>query len=106
MHDADIAATLLNRWERDNKQPDGSISAVELLREGGLDFTRYHGVCMSSSDEFSDGVEIECLTFGDGSRVLRLVPRGTDWVSIPWASVAPVQGLSNLEEPSFVVGRT
>jgi len=88
MHDAEVAATLLNRWQRSNRS-DGSTSAVDLLREGGLSFKRYAGVCTDTSDEFIDGVEIECLTFSDGSRALRMKPRGAIDSSIGWASVAP-----------------
>ncbi|SAL71704.1 hypothetical protein AWB74_04244 [Caballeronia arvi] len=90
MHDAEIAAKLLNRWQR-NDGPGGAVQqAVDLLREGGLAFKHYFGVSPDTSDEFIDGVEIECLTFDDGSRVLRLNPRGAVSHSIGWAAVAPL----------------
>ena len=89
MHDAEIAATLLNRWQRNNRS-DGFEQAVDLLREGGLSFERYVGICPETSDEFVDGAEIECLTFADGSRVLRLRNRAMVQSSTGWAAVPPL----------------
>ena len=95
MHEAEIAATLLNRWQR-NDRSSGSIEiAMNLLREGGLSCTHYSGVSTDTSDEFTNGVEIECLTFDDGSRVLRLNPRGAVRNSIGWAAVAPLPRASD-----------
>ncbi|SAK56351.1 hypothetical protein AWB76_02274 [Caballeronia temeraria] len=70
MNDAGVAATLLNRWERNNRAQNAD-SAVGLLREGGLSFSHYVGVSHDTSAEFVNGVKIECLTFGDGSRARR-----------------------------------
>ncbi|SAK55292.1 hypothetical protein AWB79_02172 [Caballeronia hypogeia] len=86
MNDAEVAATLLNRWETENRGQDAA-GAVGLLREGGLVFSHYVGVSHDTSEEFAEGVEIECLTFGDGSRAFRLTPRGMVRVSISWAAV-------------------
>ena len=90
MNDAEIAATLLNRWQR-SARADGSIQqAVDLLREGGLSFRPYKGVAPETSDDFTDGAHVECLTFDDGSRILRLMPRGGARMPIGWAAAAPL----------------
>ena len=88
MNDAQIAATLLNRWQRNDKH-ESEVRPTDLLREGGLSFKHYAGVSRDTSDEFPDGVEIECLTFDDGSRVIRLTARGAVGHSMSWAAVAP-----------------
>lgn len=88
MNDAEIAATLLNRWQRNN-QHESEARPADLLREGGLSFKHYVGVSRDTSNEFADGVEIECLTFDDGSRVIRLTARGAVGQSMRWTAVAP-----------------
>jgi hypothetical protein len=87
VHDADIAATLMNRWDISGNSRD---STLELLKEGRLQFTIERGLFESGVPSFRHGIEFECLLFEDGSRVLRLVDSTRASGLTPWSSIAPV----------------
>lgn len=71
MFDAQIAATLLNRWDGKRACPEGQ-PPLELLREGKLHF-KHEGGDVHANDTPADGrLRFECLTFTDGSRALRV----------------------------------
>lgn len=70
---------------------DGEPSALDMLREGGLPFKHFRGVCRNVSEPVGDCLEIECLAFGDGSHALRLVRPGPRLDSALWTAVAPEQ---------------
>ncbi|MGX7006148.1 hypothetical protein [Caballeronia sp. KNU42] len=87
MFDAEIAATLLNRWNR--KTPgDGCGTYLDLLREGNLDCARELGdICVEGNDASSRPCKVESLVFGDGSRAVRIgtpdsVPNWTRWAPL------------------------
>ncbi|CAM2158615.1 conserved protein of unknown function (plasmid) [Pararobbsia alpina] len=90
VHDADIAATLMNRWGISGNSRD---STLELLKEGRLQFTIERGLFESGVPSFRHGIEFECLLFGDGSRVLRLVDSNKASGLTPWSSVAPAKAM-------------
>ncbi len=89
MHDADFATTLLNGWKRTSEREDDGSSAIDLLREGGLEFKYFRGRCLEASDQTGDDFEIECITFHDGSRALRLAEHGSVLEFAKWVAVAP-----------------
>jgi hypothetical protein len=91
MHDAEAATTLLNRCRLTKEELDGEPSALDMLREGGLPFKHFRGVCRNASEPVGDCMEIECLAFGDGSHALRLVRPGSRLDSALWTAVAPEQ---------------
>jgi len=91
MHDAEAAAALLNRSQSREEGLDGEPPALDLLREGSLSFRHFRGVCRNASEPVDDGMEIECLAFGDGSHVLRLGQPGSKLDSALWTAVAPAQ---------------
>jgi hypothetical protein len=91
MHDAEAATTLLNRYRLTEEGLDGEPSALDMLREGGLPFKHFRGVCRNASEPIGDGMEIECLAFGDGSHALRLGRPGSRLDSATWTAVAPEQ---------------
>ena len=91
VHDSDIAATLMNRWEMAGESRE---STLELLNEGQLQFTSERGVFAKNESSFGHPVEFECLLFEDGSRVLRLVDSVTARSLTPWCSVAPATAAS------------
>ncbi|MFL9966957.1 hypothetical protein PQR02_39715 [Paraburkholderia sediminicola] len=89
MFDAEIAATLLNRWERKPADP-GDQPSLELLREGKLRF-RHEGGAVHADDTAADRrLRVECLTFADGSRALRVAEASgqTGWTR--WTAAEPV----------------
>jgi hypothetical protein len=73
MLDAEIAATLLNRWDR-KPPPAGNWSPLELLQEGKLHYTHGRGEFRARDEAglATKSTHIECLTFADGSRALRI----------------------------------
>jgi hypothetical protein len=97
MYDAEIAATLLNRWATRSSTTDFD-AYLELLREGNLSFTYQSGHVRDGG--FEAGIEagsafnIESLVFGDGSRTLRVeapdsTPRWTRWAAVEPLLPAP-----------------
>ncbi|CAM2159158.1 protein of unknown function (plasmid) [Pararobbsia alpina] len=86
VHDAEIAATLMNRWDPNGDAGEG---ALQLLKEGRLNFTMEHGVFERPDATLDHALEFECLVFEDGSRILRLVNTHTAQGLTPWFNVAP-----------------
>jgi hypothetical protein len=91
MHDAEIAITLMNRWER-RETIEAGQSAVELLREGELDFRHFTGQLVAGSTPREHGWTFECLEFDDGSRAFRLADTVESCARTPWAAIAPMRG--------------
>jgi hypothetical protein len=90
MYDAEIAATLLNRWATRSSTTDFH-AYLELLREGNLSFTYQSGLVrekgIEAGLEEGSAFNIESLVFGDGSRTLRVeapdkTPRWTRWAAV------------------------
>jgi hypothetical protein len=75
MLDAEIAATLLNRWDWQSA-PVEDRSPLDLLQEGKLYYKHEGGEVRAAEGHSAPVLRIECLTFDDGSRALRI--RGTD----------------------------
>lgn len=90
VHDAEIAATLMNRWGTAGIH---SESALELLKEGRMQFTAERGILQTTDTTLRNPVEFESLLFDDGSRILRLVCAHTAQGLTPWSSVAPPTGV-------------
>ncbi|MEX3985294.1 hypothetical protein AB4Y45_40805 [Paraburkholderia sp. EG287A] len=65
MFDAEIAATLLNRWDRKRAHPDDQ-SPLNLLQEGKLHFRRDVGDICTDARAADPCLRVECLTFADG----------------------------------------
>ncbi|CAM2159278.1 conserved protein of unknown function (plasmid) [Pararobbsia alpina] len=86
VHDSDIAATLMNRWDMAG---DARETTFELLREGKLQFASERAVFAVDNAPLGRTVEFECLMFEDGSRAVRLVNCDTARALTPWSSVAP-----------------
>ncbi|WP_321811815.1 MULTISPECIES: hypothetical protein [unclassified Burkholderia] len=81
MFDAEIAAKLLNR-ATSQASDDCGMQYLDVLREGLLDFS-HRTERLVVEDAGSDvSREIEWLTFGDGSRALRI---RTDDVQMCWS---------------------
>ena len=85
MFDAEIAATLLNRWDR-KPALAGNDTHLNLLREGNLDFTHQQGRVDVSNAADESGLDIESLVFVDGSRAVRIkssdqAPGWTRWAA-------------------------
>jgi hypothetical protein len=89
MLDAEIAATLLNRWDRKRACPGGQ-PPLELLREGRLHF-RHEGGDVHADDTPADRrLRVECLTFTDGSRALRVTDADGQSGWTRWTAAEPV----------------
>jgi hypothetical protein len=86
MYDAEIAATLLNRWAARSSTTNFD-AYLDLLREGNLSFTYQCGHVCDAGVEEASACHIESLVFGDGSRTLRVeapdsTPRWTRWAAV------------------------
>ncbi|RKE38157.1 hypothetical protein B0G76_4454 [Paraburkholderia sp. BL23I1N1] len=86
MYDAEIAATLLNRWATRSSTADFDVY-LDLLREGNLSFTYQSGHVREAGLEEGSALNIETLVFDDGSRTLRVeapdrTPRWTRWAAV------------------------
>ncbi|TKC91107.1 hypothetical protein FAZ69_06990 [Trinickia terrae] len=84
MFDAEIAATLLNRWIGQSSTTELG-AYLDLLREGNLDFVHQSGRVEDAAD--GGTFNIESLVFVDGSRTLRikapdLAPHWTRWTAV------------------------
>ena len=89
MFDAEIATTLLNRWER-MPRTEG-LSALELLREGKLAFRHHRCTTARVNDTRDSGAfDIELLTFDDGSTALRLSTGAQLAAWTRWVPIDPV----------------
>ncbi|HZZ11921.1 MAG TPA: hypothetical protein VFE79_14630 [Paraburkholderia sp.] len=95
MYDAEIAATLLNRWA--SRPPAVDIDAyLDLLREGNLSFTYQSGHVREAGRDEGRVFTIESLVFVDGSRTLRVEapdqsPRWTRWAAVEPLTLAPLE---------------
>jgi hypothetical protein len=90
MFDAEIAATLLNRWDRNRAQAE-SHSPLTLLHEGKLRFKHGSGDVRDADPSADQHLSIEWLTFSDGSHALRVaVPNEPSGWS-QWAAAEPVK---------------
>ena len=86
MFEAEIAATLLNRWDR-KPAVAGGDTYLNLLREGNLDFTHQQGRVNVGSAADESELDIESLVFVDGSRAVRIkssdqAPGWTRWAAL------------------------
>jgi hypothetical protein len=84
MFDAEIAATLLNRWIGQSSTTELE-TYLDLLREGNLEFFRQSGRVVDAVD--GGAFNVESLVFVDGSRTLRvkapdLAPHWTRWTAV------------------------
>ncbi|MGF6753334.1 hypothetical protein [Paraburkholderia sp. GAS334] len=88
MFDAEIAATLLNRWDRKPARA-GRDAYLNLLREGNLDFTHQLGRVSVGEAADDSALNIESLVFVDGSRAVRIEApdQGPGWTR--WAAFEP-----------------
>jgi len=109
MFDAEIAAKLLNRGA---SRAVGEVSEryLDVLREGQLNF--FHRIARVSVDDSSSEVplEIELLTFRDGSQALRIRTGHANAIWSEWVSTTQVsnnQSLAERDDDSWpsVVGR-
>jgi hypothetical protein len=89
MFDAEIAAKLLNR-AMSGATGESSARYLDLLREGQLDFS--HRMARLSVDDSSSEVplEIELLTFSDGSQALRIRTGRAHGIWSAWVSTTRV----------------
>jgi hypothetical protein len=89
MFDAEIAAKLLNRAVS-AATGESSARILDLLREGQLDFS--HRMARLSVDDSSSDVplEIELLTFPDGSQALRIRTGRAHAIWSEWVSTTQV----------------
>jgi hypothetical protein len=96
MHDAEIAITLMNRWERHDAD-DADLSAVDLLREGELGFRHITGQLVAGSAPRDHAWAFECLEFDDGSRAFRLADNIESCARTPWAAIPPMRHATTQE---------
>jgi hypothetical protein len=89
MFDAEIAATLLNRWTGQTAREE-SPSYLGLLREGNLQFKHELGYVGTRGIRDTNACRTESLFFGDGSRALRVggSDREAGWTR--WAALQPL----------------
>ncbi|WP_105133227.1 hypothetical protein [Burkholderia sp. BE12] len=86
MFDAEIAAKLLNR-ATSQASDDRGMQYLDVLREGLLDFSHRTERLVVEEGRSEVSREIEWLTFGDGSRALRI---RTDDVRTGWSEWVPI----------------
>ncbi|MDH6148632.1 MULTISPECIES: hypothetical protein [Paraburkholderia] len=90
MFDAEIAATLLNRWDLKRASP-GDRPPLNLLQEGNLHF-KYQGGNIGADDSAADRcLRVECLTFPDGSRALRVAESDGQSGWSRWTAAEPIR---------------
>jgi hypothetical protein len=91
MFDAEIAATLLNRWIGQSPaiEPDAYL---ELLREGNLDFIHQSGRVENAAE--GGTFNIESLVFVDGSRTLRIKAPELAQQWTRWTAMEPPQAIN------------
>lgn len=93
MFDAEIAATLLNRWDRKYAYP-GDRSSLDLLQEGKLHFRHEGGDVHAHGTDAGRRLRVECLTFTDGSRALRVTDADGQSGWTRWTAAEPVRTYS------------
>jgi hypothetical protein len=90
MFDAEIAATLLNRWEFKRANP-GDQSPLDLLREGKLHFKHEGGHIRTDDPAAERRLRVECLTFTDDSRALRVTDADGQGGWSRWTAAEPIR---------------
>jgi hypothetical protein len=89
MFDTEIAVTLLNRWDR-KRAYLGDQSPLDLLEEGKLHFWHEGGDVHARGNEAVRRLRVECLTFTDGSRALRVTDADGQSGWARWTAAEPV----------------
>jgi hypothetical protein len=92
MFDAQIAATLLNRWDDKGACPGGQLP-LQLLREGNLHFKHEGGDVHANDTPADQHLRVECLTFADGSRALRVAEGDGQSGWTRWTAAEPIRKL-------------
>jgi hypothetical protein len=90
MFDAEIAATLLNRWGSTRAQ-SASHAPLALLQEGKLDFKHGSGHVRAADPAADWRLSIEWLSFSDGSHALRIAGQNEQSGWSRWAAAEPIQ---------------
>lgn len=90
MFDAEIAATLLNRWAGQAHNEERQ-TYLGLLREGNLQFTHELGYVGTRGIRDTNACRTESLFFGDGSRALRVGGPDSEAGWTRWAALQPLQ---------------
>ena len=90
MFDAEIAARLLNRWNRNLGQPERH-SALAVLQEGNLHFKHGGGEVRAAAPTADWGLSIEWLAFSDGSHALRVAAPNEQGGWSPWTAPEPIE---------------
>jgi hypothetical protein len=90
MFDAEIAATLLNRWGSTRAQ-SASHAPLALLQEGKLDFKHGSGHVRASDPAADWRLSIEWLSFSDGSHALRVAVPNEQGGWSRWAATERLQ---------------
>jgi hypothetical protein len=93
MFDAEIAATLLNRWA-EHVAPEEGDWYLELLREGNLAFTREYGALGSRGFDDIAACVVESLYFVDGSSALRVASPYSEGGWTQWTALQPLRRLA------------
>lgn len=96
MYDAEIAATLLNRWDSQDSTADFGAS-LDLLREGNLRFAYQLGHVRVAGKAEGGAFDIESLVFDDGSRTLRVEAPGCTPGWTRWTAVEPLPASQAIE---------
>jgi hypothetical protein len=91
-HDADVAITLLNKLSPGDATNE---HCMEILREGQLRFDVLRCTLAVSALECDDGIEMEWVKFGDGSRALRLLHSDDLSDVTPWIACPPLRRFSD-----------
>ena len=90
MFDAEIAATLLNRWEFKRANP-GDQSPLDLLREGKLHFKHKGGHIQTDDPARERRLHVEYLTFTDDSRASRVTDADGQGGWSRWTAAEPIR---------------
>jgi hypothetical protein len=90
MYDAEVAATLLNRWSA-VPRIDVRDHSLDLLREGNLNFARRLGQLRSDGTNDCFLYIVEFLFFVDGSCALRVNFKNTNDGWSRWGSVESIK---------------
>jgi hypothetical protein len=80
--DAEVAVTLMNRFDAETESPCSLAIVTRLLIEGGLAFRILPA---SRVEDGQKSVLFECLTFNDGSRALRVMTDSESYS--PWTAI-------------------
>jgi hypothetical protein len=89
MCDAELVATLLNRWASQTCEEEYQ-AYLALLREGNLPFTRELGYVGTYGIRDTNACRTESLIFRDGSRALRLSTPNSAAGWTRWTALQPL----------------